>query len=325
MLRLLVLTLTVCALGACSKPIPFQIADALSAEPLEGVQIYRHSVSIFSLLPSSRPPIASDFEGVATVNIPPNPTNLTFLRQGYEPAAIGVFRKMPAVMAARAKLECPPDLDAAWQRLLCWDDLMPRVDVAVLMRPLTRGVVEVFVRDEAGLPVRDCEVLGATFLYLPMPGVEPAWGFPSLQRHFTDDNGRTLMTSWSGLRNRFTARTAGHDEVHADVDGALHVSLELRLPILQWKPHRLRVIDQKGKPIEGATLTYGQPRDGTPAGPHAFSTTTDRDGYTPELSLPNSESLLIEVKARGYRDRMTAPLWRALEPGGTWRVVMERK
>lgn len=324
-LRFVVMALAACALTSCSKPIPFHIADAQSSEPLEGVRIYRHSVSIFSLLPSKRPPVASDFAGVAIVNIPPNPTNLTFLRQGYEPASIGVFRQMPAAMTAAAAHGTASDPSAAWNKLLIWDDLMPKVEVPVAMRSLTSGAVEVFVLDEAGAPIRNCEVLGATFLYLPMPGAEPEWGFPALQRVTTDDSGRAMMRSWSGLRNRYTARAAGHDEVHADVDGALDVSLELRLPVLQWRTQRFRVVDMKGKPVEGAALSYGEIRDGIPAGPHAFLVTTDREGNTPEVRLPNADAMLIKVSARGYDDRMTAPLWRALEEGGTWRVVMERK
>lgn len=310
--------------AACSKPIPFQIADIDSQLPLEGVRIYRHSVSIFSLLPSKRAPIESDFLGVATVPVPPNPTNLTFLRQGYEPTAIGIFREMPQSMALRASASSEPDPDAAWQRILLWDDLLPRVDVSVRMRPLTRGRVEVFVVDEHGGPVAGCEVLAVTFLYLPLPGDEPEWGFPPLQRAVTDLQGRAELDAWSGFRNRYTARMQGLDSAFADIDGAQDLSIELRVRSLAWKVHRLRVVDQKGKPVAGATLSMGEIRNGVPAGPHAFLVTTDEDGLTPELRLPNTETLLIKVKAKGYQERMTAPLWRAIDDGGTWRVVMER-
>jgi len=312
------------SLIGCSKPIPFQLADIDSGAPLEGVRIYRHSVSLFSLLPSKKSPVETDFTGIATVNVPPNPTNLTFLRQGYEPTAVGVFRQMPSAMAQRTDAACEPDPDSPWQRILCWDDLMPKIDVPVRMRPLTSGAIEVFVVDERGLPLKGCEVLGATFLYLPMPGAELEWGFPELQRAVTDASGRAEMKSWSGFRNRFTARAEGRDSVFADVCGAEDISIQLRLPTLVWKSQRLRVIDQKGRPVPDATVSYGEIRNGIPAGPHAFIATTDRDGFTPMLQLPNAESMLIKVTARGFVDRMTAPLWRSLDEGGTWRVIMER-
>lgn len=311
------------ALHGCSKPIPFHVNDRDSSLPLEGVRIHRHSVSIFSLLPSTRPPAETDFEGIATVSVPPNPTNLTFLRQGYEPTAVGVFRQMPAAMG-RSGAACDSDPDAAWQRLLCWDDLMPRVPVPVVMTPLTSGVVDILVVDERGVPIPDCEVLGATFLYLPMPGAEPEWGFPPLQRATTDPSGRASLRSWSGFRNRFTARTEGRDVVFTDVNGAQDTSVQLRLPLLHWKKQRLRVTDQKGRPVAGATVSFGEIRNGLPAGPHAFIVTTGDDGFTPVLSLPSAETLIIKITARGYEDRMTAPLWRALDDGGTWRVIMER-
>ncbi|MBX3356546.1 MAG: carboxypeptidase regulatory-like domain-containing protein [Phycisphaeraceae bacterium] len=319
-----VLLATVAASG-CAKPIPFQVADTDSQLPLEGVRIYRHSVSIFSPLPSRRPPHESDFTGTATVPIPPNPTNLTFLRQGYEPTAVGVFRRMPTAMALRADASSEPDPDAPWQRILLWDDLMPKIEVPVVMRPLRRGMVEVFVVDHSGRPVAGCEVLGSTFLYLPLPGDEPEWGFPPLQRVFTDATGRAVLDSWSGFRNRYTARLANHDDVFVDLNGAQTSSVELRIQPLEWKAQRMRVLDQKRRPISGATVTFGRLRNGLPESPHAFEVTTDADGFTPELRLPSSETLLLQVKARGYKDRLAAPLWRAIDDGGTWRVIMDRK
>ncbi len=333
-------------LGACSKPIPFKLADTDFGAPLEGVRIYRHSVSFFTPLPTKRPPVETDFQGDAVVPIPPNPTCLTFLRQGYEPTSIAVFRTMPAGLskgdgaddAAAAPTDAPRtsaescpvpspagDPCAAWQRILRWDDLMPRVPVAVRMRPLRSATAEIVVVDEQGAPLADCEVLGATFLYLPIPGVEPEWGFPALQRTTTDAQGRAFVQTWSGFRNRITARSPERGEAWIDVDGAEGSTVRLSPKPLLWRTQQFRVVDGKGRPIPGVQISYGEIRNGLPASPNAFVTETDRDGMTPMISLPNADPLLIRLKARGWKDRTAAPLWRALEEGGTWRVVMEKR
>ncbi|MBM4111840.1 MAG: carboxypeptidase regulatory-like domain-containing protein [Phycisphaerae bacterium] len=312
-------------LVACSKPIPFQLSDTDHGAALEGVRIHRHSVWIFSPLPTRSDPVETDFSGVATVPIPPRQTCLTFLRQGYEPASVAVFRTVPAAIA-EAPGECADDTtDAAWQRILCWDDLMPKIPVPVRMRPLRSEEVEVFVVDESGAPLSDCEVLGATFLYLPAPGVEPEWGLPSLQRTRTDSRGRATVRSWSGFRNRITARSPDRGEAWQDLDGAQRTSVHLAVTPLLRRTQRFKIVDDKGRPVAGATIAYGEIRNGLPASPNAFVVETDRNGETPVVSLPNANPLLLQVTAKGHKDRTTAPLWRALEEGGTSRVVVERK
>lgn len=323
--RALLVASMVGASGAgCTKPVNFALADADSRTPLEGVRIYRHSVSIFSPIPTRRAPIETDFAGTAVVHVPSNPTNLTFLRQGYEPTAVGVIRDVPAALASHSGATSAPDPDAAWQRVLCWDDLMPKVPVDLVMRPLTSADVEVLVIDEHGAPIPDCEVLSATFLYLPMPGVEPEWGFPTLERAVTDRSGRATIRAWSGFRNRVTARAPGRDAAFIDVRGAEPASVELRLPTLAWKTQRVKVVSDKGRPIDGVSVSFGEIRNGIPDGPNAFIVATDRDGLTPVVRLPNAESLVLRFSAKGWKDRMAAPLWRAIDDGGTYRVIMER-
>jgi len=356
------------ALGACSKPVSFQALDTDFNAPLEGVRIHRHSVSIFSLLPSKRAPLETDFAGDAIVPVPPNPTALTFLRQGYEPVSIAVFRQIPSSLrrssagssaaqspATRSTAtaahdsapgaaaspstvplagdpqacDIPPfddeDPCAAWQRILLWDDLMPKIPVAVRMRPLRTAPVDVLVVDELGAPIAGCEVFGTTFLFLPLPGAEPDWGFPSLQREVTDSFGRATLVSWSGFRNRITARMEGRGEAHAEIEGAQSLSVRLVPREVQWRRQRIRVTDQKRRPVPGATVSYGTIRNGLPVGPDAFIVETDRDGQTPEIELPDDDPLLLKVKAKGFKDRMSAPPWRTLEQGGIWRVVLEKR
>lgn len=327
-----VLLLLLLAHGACSKPIPFLLTDTDHGAVLEGVRIHRHSVWIFAPLPSRGAHVETDFAGEAIVSIPPRQTCLTFLRQGYEPASAAVFRTVPAAVSedgatasTSAPAHEPGDPDAAWQRILCWDDLMPEVPVSVRMRPLRSEAVEVFVVDEHGAPLGDCEVLGATFLYLPIPGVEPEWGFPALQRTTTDSNGRATLVTWSGFRNRITARTPDRGEAWTDVEGAQSISVHLAPRPLLWRTQRFKIVDEKGRPVAGAQLTYGEIRNGLPASPNAFVAETGRDGLTPIVSIPNADTLLFRLKAKGYKDRITSPLWRTLEEGGTSRVVMESK
>lgn len=321
--------------GACSKPISFQLIDTEYGAPLEAVRIHRHSVSIFTPLPRKRAPLATDFNGGAIVPIPPNPTALTFLRQGYEPLSIGIFRQVPSSLLAPAEgsegsaCDIPPlddeDPCSAWQRILIWDDLVPKVPVTVRMRPLRSEPVDVLVVDESGAPLPGCEVFGATFLFLPIPGVEPEWGFPSLQREVTDHRGQASLVTWSGFRNRITARMPERGEAHADVDGAQAMSVRLMPRNIQWRSQRIRVVDPKRRPIAGARVSYGEIRNGLPVGPNAFVVETDQNGETPEVLLPDDHPLHLRIRAKGYKDRVSAPLWRSLEEGGTWRVVLERR
>ena len=354
-LRLLLLAALSLLTAACAKPITFQLQDATTGEPLPEVRIYRHSVSIFSLLPSKGDPRETDAEGLVVVDIPPRSTNLTLLRQGFEPMSVGGFRWVPGrqsgangagqpgatdpasdaasgaagadgASGAGGAAGLPAQDSGAWNRCYCWDDLAPRIPVDLPMTPLRATDVDVLVVDPQGQPQAGVEVTAATFLYLPVPGLEREWGFPKVQVRKTGADGHCTLTEYSGFLNRFTARREGWQEARADLDGRVPGArcVELRMRPLRFRSVRYQVMTEKNRPIAGAVVSMGQARNGLPADPNAFKATTSADGFTPPLRIPDAEPLCIEVSAKGYVTRLDGPAWRVLDDGGVRRIVLER-
>lgn len=310
--------LLVClSLGACfPRPLDLQVHDADTGEPVEGVAMHKHAISLLSLLPSRQTPVQSAADGSARVWVPPLNTNVTLLRPGYEPASLAVYRKAP-----------PESMRGDDARVrLSFEELGDGAVVPMRLKPVTRTPIEVHVVDQAsGDPVTDAEVLSTTFLYLPAPGLEDGWGFPDLQQVRTGTDGVGRMDLISGFRNRVTARAAGRSESHTDLREPPKGPLTLRVRPLQWKSMRFEVLDEKrGTPVEGAWISLEEPRRGLPPDPNAFAAMTGSDGLTPAISIPDLVPLVIQVRAPGHRDRREALDWSSIGAGDI-RTVWIRK
>lgn len=314
----LALPLVAVALPACfPRPLDLQVSDADTGQPVAGVAMHKHAISLLSLLPSKQSPVQSADDGSARVWVPPLNTNVTLLRPGYEPASLAVYRKVP-----------PESMRGDETRVrLSFDELGDGVVVPVRIRPVTRTPIEVRVRScEGEGTVPDAEVLASTFLFLPAPGLEDGWGFPDLQRMPAGESGDARVELVSGFRNRITARAPGWTEAHVDLREPLPGPVLLKLRPLNWKPMRFEVLDEKrGTPVAGAWITLEEPRRGLPPDPNGFAGVTGEDGLTPPMSMPDLVPLVIQVRAPGHRDRREALDWSSIGEGDIRTVWVRRK
>jgi hypothetical protein len=312
------LSLVVLTLGACfPRPLDLRVSDANTGQPVEGVAMHKHAISLLSLLPSRQEPVRTAADGSARVWVPPLNTNVTLLRPGYEPASLAVYRKSP-----------PESMRSDDERIrLTFDELDDGRVVPMPMKPVKRTPFMVRVVDQrSGDAVPEAEVLAGTFLFLPAPGLEEGWGFPDLQQARPGEDGSATLDLISGFRNRITARAAGWSEAQTDLREAPGSEVALRMRPLRWKPVQFEVLEEKrGTPVTGAWVTLEEPRRGLPPDPNAFAGVTDETGLTPMLSLPDRVPLVVHISAPGHRDRREALDWSALGEGDIRTVWIRKK
>jgi len=305
-------------LAACfPRPLDLQVSDADTGQPVEGVAMHKHAISLLSLLPSKQDPVRSAADGSARVWVPPLNTNVTLLRPGYEPMSVAVYRKAP-----------PASVRADDERVrLSFEELRDGMVVPMRMKPVRHAPVRVRVTDQrSGEAVPDVEVLAGTFLFLPAPGLEEGWGFPDLQQVRPDADGVATLDLVSGFRNRVTARAAGWTEAGTDLRETPPETFPLRLRPLRWKPLRFEVLDEKrGTPVQEARIVLDEPRRGLPPDPNAFAGVTDESGLTPMLCVPDRVPLVVHISAPGHRDRREALDWSALGEGDIRTVWIRKK
>lgn len=316
----LVLVMAAAMLAACGRPIVVHTLAASSGAPVDDVRIYRYHFSIFSIWPSTRS-VQTGVNGDAIVTVGPSATNLTLLRQGYEPVLMAVFEQSSQSLV--------PD-KGGYDYILRYDTLEERQRVPVELRPVRREPVDLLVTDQAtGLPLPDASVYAATFLYLPQPGVEKNWGFPPVQQVVTDAEGRAQVEQVSGFINRIQVRKKGYQNTVVSLDGRTMegpVARQVQLRPLQVKAVTFLVVDAKTrKPLQGAELSFGQISDGLPPSPDAWAATTDSKGLTPPLPVSDLEPFVLSVRAKGYKEWRGAPLWRTLDDQMVRRIEMRRE
>jgi hypothetical protein len=318
------LTTAVCAValatGCFPRPLDLQVSSSQDAQPVEGVTIHRHSVTLLSLLPTDSNAVRSDGAGEARIWVPPFNTKLTLLRPGYEPATIGIYssKTTPGMLAP----------DGASRMALRFDDLDGKSRRTMRMTPVVFQPVAVRVVDQAdGAPIADAEVMATTFLYLPMPGLEDRWGFPDLQSQRTEAGGHASVRHASGFRNVITARKPGYQEARQDFDtAAAGGELTLRLRRLQYKPVVFKAVDDEDeRPLPGVVIRLDEQRNGLPPDPNGFVVVTDASGVAPPVPLPNLMPLTIEAECRGYRRHAEGMDWRSLREGEVIKVPLHKK
>jgi len=316
---LLVMMVGAVLLGACGRPIVVHTLAAGGGAPVDDVRIYRYHFSIFSIWPSTRS-VQTGADGNAIVTVGPSATNLTLLRQGYEPVLMAVFEQSSQSLV--------PD-KGGYDYILRYDTLEERQRVPVELRPIRREAVDLQVLDQAtGQPMPDASVYAATFLYLPQPGVEKNWGFPPVQQTTTDAEGRAQVEQVSGFINRIQVRKKGYQHTVVALDGRTMVgpiARRVEMRPLQAKPITFLVVDAKTrKPLQGAEVSFGLISDGLPPSPDAWTATTDSTGSTPLVPVTDMEPYVLSVKLKGYAEWRGAPLWRTLAPGSVYRIEMRR-
>jgi hypothetical protein len=309
-------------LAGCGKPIMVHAVDGATGDALSEVRVYRHVFGFFRFFPGKKFVVTGP-NGVAEVQVGPANTNLTMLRSGYEPVLFGVFeRSVPAIAAD----------EGGYGHVVLYRDIRGEPDNAfrvpfraVRREPFTFEVVDA----ETKAPVAGVQGFGATFLYLPQPGVEADWGFPPLQRVTSGADGRIVLEQVSGFRNRFTLRLAGWQDVTVSVDGrdvAGPRSLDVQLRRLRTKHVDFLVVDQKtGSPIPGAEVVFGEVRDGLPPNPNGWTKVVGVDGRTGPMPVPDLEPSFLSVRSQNHKEWRGAPVWRALVDGQTKKLQMRRK
>ena len=163
------------AASGCSKPITVHAVAESGGAPLADVRIYRHRFGFFNLFPGKKF-VHTGPDGRAEVSVGSANTNLTMLRSEYEPVIFGVFETPVEAIA--------PDA-GGYDHVVMYRDIepAPENEYEVRFRAVRREPLRLTVVDaETRAPVAGADVYGATFLYLPQPGVEADWGFPPLQR-----------------------------------------------------------------------------------------------------------------------------------------------
>lgn len=310
------------ALSGCGKPIVVEAVALPGRDPLPEVRIYRHVFGFFALFPGKKF-VHTDAQGDAEVMVGSANTNLTMVRSGYEPVLFGVFETAnPSIAADKG----------GYDHVILYKEIQskPKNRYEVDFTPVRRVPLELTVTDAATKrPVAGADVYGATFLYLPQPGVEPDWGFPPLQHLTTDGDGKATVDQVSGFRNRVTVRLKGYQDglIAFDgrtIEGARAMPVELRP--LRVKTIEFLVVDAKTKrPVPGAEVRLGESRDGLPANPNGWTRAVDAAGSTGPMPFPDLEPCVISVKAQGYEEWRGAPVWRALVDGQVKRLEMRRK
>jgi hypothetical protein len=321
--RTLLAALLLCTAPAgCSKPITVHaVADAGGA-PLADVRIYRHRFGFFNLFPGKKF-VHTGPDGRAEVSVGSANTNLTMLRSEYEPVIFGVFETPVEAIA--------PDA-GGYDHVVMYRDIKPAPEngYEVRFRAVRREPLRLTVVDaETRAPVAGADVYGATFLYLPQPGVEADWGFPPLQRATTDAAGAATVDQVSGFRNRVTVRLAGHQDATIAFDGRAIAgprSEEVPLRRLRIKQVDFLVVDAKTKkPVRGAEVRLGESRDGLPPHPNGWTRTVGEDGRTGPMPVPDMQPFLLSVTSSNYKEWRGAPVWRSLEEGQVKRLELQRK
>jgi hypothetical protein len=310
------------AAAGCGRPVMMHAVSEADRAPISYVRVYRHVFGFLRLFPG-RKFVVTDAAGDAEVMVGPANTNLTVVRSGFEPVLVGVFER------ARPALATGP---GGYDHVLLYDEIRPKPEngFELAMRPVRRVPMTLEVFD-AGTkaPIADADVFGATFLYLPQPGVELEWGFPPLQTVATDAAGRAAIDQVSGFRNRVTVRKQGfQDAVIAfdgrDIAGPREVDVQLRA--LQVKQVDFLVVDAKdGRPIPAAEVRLGEWRDGLPPNPNGWMKVTDAAGRTGLMPVPDIEPFLLSVKAQNHKEWRGAPVWRTLVDGQVKKLQMRRK
>ncbi len=316
------LPLLAVALAGCGKPIVVQAMGEPDRAPLPEVRIYRHVFGFFALFPGKKF-VHTGADGDAEVMVGSANTILTMVRSGYEPVIFGVFEtKNPSIAADQG----------GYDHVVMYKDIKgkPENRYPVDFRPIRRVPLELAVVDRAtGKPVEGAEVYGATFLYLPQPGLEADWGFPPLQVQRTSAAGMATVDQISGFRNRVTVRMQGYQDAAISFDGRTIAgprAMPVSLRPLQVKKIDFLVIDGKSKrPVPGATVRLGETRDGLPTNPNGWTQLTSAEGRTGLMPVPDLEPFLISVKAPGYEEWRGAPVWRALDEGQTKKLELVRK
>ncbi len=308
--------------AGCGKPIVIHAVDARAGDPLQDVRIYRHRFGFFNFFPGKKF-VHSGPDGRAEVMVGSANTNLTMLRAGYEPVIFGVFETPNASIA--------PDA-GGYDHVVMYDDVKPKPDneyevrfTAVRRAPMELEVVDSRTKE----PIAGADVFGATFLYLPQPGVEADWGFPPLQTPKTDAEGRAALDQVSGFRNRVTVRLKGYQDGVLSFDGRAITGprdVAMALRPLRVKQVDFLVVDGKSKqPVTGAEVRLGESRDGLPANPNGWTKAADANGRTGKMPVPDMEPFLISVKAKGYAEWRGAPVWRTLDDGSTRKLELVRE
>jgi len=312
----------VAALGGCGKPIVVHAVTESRLEPIAEVRVYRHRFGFFNLFPGKKF-VETGPDGRAEVSVGSANTNLTMLRAGYEPVIFGVFETPSKSIA--------PDA-GGYDHVVMFKDIQsaPKNEYEVRFRPVRREPIHLKVVDSASnAPVAGAEVFGATFLYLPQPGVEADWGFPPLQHASTDASGVATVDQVSGFRNRVTVWLAGYKDAVVAFDGRTISGprwLEVPMRRLQVKKVDFLVVDSKSRAaIPDAQVKLGESRDGLPPNPNGWTHKSGADGRTGPLPVPDMEPFLLSITAPGYEEWRAAPVWRALDDGQTKKIELKRK
>ena len=310
------------ALAGCGKPIVVHAITEGAREPVADVRVYRHVFGLFRFFPGKKF-VNTGPDGSAEVMVGSANTTLTMLRAGYEPVLFGVF-EVPNPSIA-------PDA-GGYDHVIQFRDIKPKPENGydVAFRPVRREPIRFNAVDaETKRPLAGVDAFGATFLYLPQPGVEADWGFPPLQRVQTDGDGSASLEQVSGFRNRFTLRMAGYQDRVLEVDGrAIDGPREVDMPMraLRTKKVDFLVVDAKsGAPLPGAEVRLGESRDGLPQNPNGWSRVTGADGRTGPVDVPDMEPFLLSAKSSNHKEWRGAPVWRALVDGQTKKLRMQRK
>lgn len=309
-------------LVGCGKPIVVRTVADAGGDPIGDSRVYRHRFGWFNLFPGKKF-VVTAADGAAEVDVGSANTNLTILRSGYEPVIFGVFETpVPAIAADKG----------GYDHVVMFRDIRPKPDngYEVRMKAVRREPMSLEVADSrTGAPIEGAEVFGATFLYLPQPGVEADWGFPPLQKATTDEDGRARVDQVSGFRNRVTVRLKGYQDATVEFDGRRVVgprTVEVPLRQLEFKQVTFLAVDAKSKkPVQGAEVRLGEARDGLPENPNGWKVPAGADGKAGPVAVPDMQPFVLSVTAPGYKEWRGAPVWRALSDGQVKRIEMQRK
>ena len=316
------LALALAATAGCGKPIIVHAVTESAGDPIADVRVYRHRFGFFNFFPGKKF-VETGPDGRAEVMVGSANTNLTMLRAGYEPVIFGVFEK-PSVAIAPDK--------GGYDHVIMFADVKkePDNEYEVRFHPVRREPMTLAVLDSrTKAPVTGAEVYGATFLYLPQPGVEADWGFPPLQTSKTDAAGKAVVDQVSGFRNRVTVRLAGYQDAVVAFDGRAIAgprSVDVAFRKLQFKQVDFLVVDAKSKaPVAGAEVRLGESRDGLPPNPNGWTKVVGANGRTGPMPVPDLEPFLVSVTSSNYKEWRGAPVWRSLDDGQTKKLELERK
>ena len=320
--RAAAIALALVAASGCGKPIIVHAVTESAGDPIADVRVYRHRFGFFNFFPGKKF-VETGPDGRAEVMVGSANTNLTMLRAGYEPVIFGVFEK-PSVAIAPDK--------GGYDYVIMFADVKkePDNEYEVRFHPVRREPMTLEVLDSrTKVPVPGAEVFGATFLYLPQPGVEADWGFPPLQTSKTDAAGKATVDQISGFRNRVTVRLAGYQDAVVAFDGRTITgprAVDVPFRKLQLKNIDFLVVDAKSKePIRGAEVRLGESRDGLPPNPNGWTKVVGANGRTGLMPVPDLEPFLVSVTSSNYKEWRGAPVWRSLDDGQTKKLELERK